>query len=115
MRNGNGRLAQLLRLGTDRALAAESTEITDVAAQHRHMGICTLLDAAASMALTTAPQLVSSLQEATLAARMESQHGHARKETDGMVAIGGNPLLRGGATALRSNSMPPEHSHRLCA
>jgi NADH-quinone oxidoreductase subunit F len=60
---GTARLAQLLRPGADRALAeAESTEITAVAAQHRHMGICTLLDTAASMALTSAPGLVSSDQ-----------------------------------------------------
>jgi NADH:ubiquinone oxidoreductase subunit F (NADH-binding) len=76
---GTARLAQLLRPGADRALAAaERTEITDVAAQHRHMGICTLLDTAASIALTSAPQLVSSLQEPTPAPECESQHGHAR-------------------------------------
>jgi NADH-quinone oxidoreductase subunit F len=60
---GTARLAQLLRPGADRALAAgESTDITAVAAQHRHVGICTLLDTAASMAMTSAPQLVSSEQ-----------------------------------------------------
>ena len=57
---GTARLAQLLRPGASRALAApESEEIADVAAQHRHMGICTLLDTAASMALASAPGLVS--------------------------------------------------------
>lgn len=62
---GTARLAQLLRPGASRALAeAESAEIADVAAQHRHMGICTLLDTAASMALTSAPSLVSQEQAA---------------------------------------------------
>ncbi|MBO0805579.1 MAG: SLBB domain-containing protein [Nocardiopsaceae bacterium] len=51
---GTARLAQLLRPGASRALAvAESEEVAGVAAQHRHMGICTLLDTAASMALQT--------------------------------------------------------------
>jgi NADH-quinone oxidoreductase subunit F len=60
---GTARLAQLLRPGASRALAqAESEEITTVAANHRHMGICTLLDTAASMALTSAPGLVGSQQ-----------------------------------------------------
>jgi NADH-quinone oxidoreductase subunit F len=62
---GTARLAQLLRPGASRALAqAESAEITTVAANHRHMGICTLLDTAASMALTSAPGLVGSQQAA---------------------------------------------------
>jgi NADH-quinone oxidoreductase subunit F len=57
---GTARLAQLLRPGASRALAeSESADIAVVAAQHRHMGICTLLDTAASMALTSAPGLVS--------------------------------------------------------
>jgi NADH-quinone oxidoreductase subunit F len=57
---GTARLAQLLRPGAGRALAeSESADIAVVAAQHRHMGICTLLDTAASMALTSAPALVS--------------------------------------------------------
>jgi NADH-quinone oxidoreductase subunit F len=63
---GTARLAQMLRPGADRALAAgESADITAVAAQHRQVGICTLLDTAAEMALTSAPQLVSSEQAAT--------------------------------------------------
>lgn len=63
---GTARLAQLLRPGADRALAAtESSEITALAAQHRHMGICTLLDTAAVMAMTSAPHLVSSEQAPT--------------------------------------------------
>ena len=60
---GTARLAQLLRPGAGRPLAeAETAEIAVVAAQHRHMGICTLLDTAANMALTSAPGLVSSEQ-----------------------------------------------------
>jgi NADH-quinone oxidoreductase subunit F len=63
---GTARLAQLLRPGASRPLAeAESAGIADVAAQHRHMGICTLLDTAASMALTSAPSLVRKEEVAT--------------------------------------------------
>jgi NADH-quinone oxidoreductase subunit F len=62
---GTARLAQLLRPGASRPLAqAESAEIAGVAAQHRHMGICTLLDTAASMALASAPSLVNREQAA---------------------------------------------------
>lgn len=58
---GTARLAQLLRPGAVRALtAAESADITAVAARHRHMGICTLLDTSASMAAMSAPRLVGS-------------------------------------------------------
>ena len=66
---GTAHLAKLLRPGADRALAAaESKEVTGVAAQHRHAGICSLLDSAASMALTSAPQLVGSEQQVPAAA-----------------------------------------------
>jgi NADH-quinone oxidoreductase subunit F len=60
---GTARLALLLRPGASRPLAeSEGAEITTLAGQHRHMGICTLLDTAASMALTSAPGLVGSRQ-----------------------------------------------------
>lgn len=55
---GTARLAQLLRPGADRALdPAESAVIADVATKHRHVGICSFLDTAARMAMTSAPQL----------------------------------------------------------
>jgi NADH-quinone oxidoreductase subunit F len=62
---GTARMAQLLRPGADRLLsAAESRDITALAAEHRGKGICTLLDSAASMAMTSAPDLVSGEQAA---------------------------------------------------
>lgn len=58
---GTARLAELLRPGASRALTAgESRDITELAAEHRGKGICTLLDTAAGMAFTGAPHLVSS-------------------------------------------------------
>src|SRR5262249_37160083 len=62
---GTSRLAELLRPGAGRPLAAaESAEITAVAAEHRGKGICTLLDSAAGMAMTCAPGLVGGEQAA---------------------------------------------------
>jgi NADH-quinone oxidoreductase subunit F len=62
---GTARMAQLLRPGADRQLsAAESRDITALAAEHRGKGICTLLDSAASMAMTSAPDLVGGEQAA---------------------------------------------------
>ncbi|MBO0822312.1 MAG: SLBB domain-containing protein [Actinobacteria bacterium] len=62
---GTARLAQLLRPGADRPLTASaSAEIAEVAAEHQGKGICTLLDSAASMALTSAPDLVGGEQAA---------------------------------------------------
>lgn len=56
---GTARLAQLLRPGAAQALAAaESRDISALAAEHRGKGICTLLDTAAAMAMTSAPDLV---------------------------------------------------------
>jgi len=56
---GTARMAELLRPAAVRGLAAaESAELAAVAASHRHMGICTLLDTAAVMAATAAPGLV---------------------------------------------------------
>src|SRR5262249_56664949 len=53
---GTARLAELLRPGAGRQLtSAESAEITAVAAEHRGKGICTLLDSAAGLAPTRAP------------------------------------------------------------
>jgi NADH-quinone oxidoreductase subunit F len=62
---GTARLAELLRPGAGRPLAAaETAEITAVAAEHRGKGICTLLDSAAGMAMTCAPDLVGGEQAA---------------------------------------------------
>jgi NADH-quinone oxidoreductase subunit F len=62
---GTARLAELLRPGAARPLdAAESREVTALAAEHRGKGICTLLDTAAGMAMTSAPGLVSGQQAA---------------------------------------------------
>ena len=62
---GTARLAELLRPGAARALAAaESRDIAALAAAHRGKGICTLLDSAAGMAMTSASQLVSGEQAA---------------------------------------------------
>ena len=56
---GTAQLAEQLRPGASRALAAaESRDITALAAEHRGKGICTLLDTAAGMAMTSAPGLV---------------------------------------------------------
>jgi len=56
---GTARLAQLLRPAAERPLgAAEAAEVAALAAEHRHRGVCALLDTAAVMALTGAPQLV---------------------------------------------------------
>ncbi len=56
---GTARLAQLLRPAAERPLgSAEAAEVAALAAEHRHRGICALLDTAAVMALTSAPQLV---------------------------------------------------------
>jgi len=61
---GTARMAELLRPAAFRALAAaESEEVAAVAARHRHMGICTLLDTAAVMAATAAPGLVGTAPE----------------------------------------------------
>ncbi len=58
---GTARLAQLLRPAVGQPLApAEVAEVTAMAAEHRHKGICTLLDTAASMAMTSAPDLTGS-------------------------------------------------------
>ena len=60
---GTARLALLLRPGAQRPLdAAESTEVAEVAAEHRGKGICTFLDTSASMAMASAPHLVSGEQ-----------------------------------------------------
>ncbi len=65
---GTARLAELLRPGATRPLAAaESRDITALAAEHRGKGICTLLDTAAGMALTSAPGLVSGEHPAPVA------------------------------------------------
>lgn len=65
---GTARLAELLRPGASRALAAaESRDITALAAEHRGKGICTLLDTAAGMAMTSAPDLVTGGQAAPVA------------------------------------------------
>ena len=62
---GTARLAQALRPGASRTLAAaESRDITALAAEHRGKGICTLLDTAAVMAQTSAPNLVGGEQVA---------------------------------------------------
>lgn len=62
---GTSRLAQLLRPGAGRQLTAdESGQITAMAAEHRGKGICTLLDSAAIMAQTSAPDLVGGEQAA---------------------------------------------------
>jgi NADH-quinone oxidoreductase subunit F len=62
---GTARLAQLLRPAATTPLAADaSRDITALAAQHRGKGICTLLDTAAAMAMTSAPDLVRSEQAA---------------------------------------------------
>lgn len=56
---GTARMAQLLRPAADRPLeVAEGAELSALAAEHRHRGVCTLLDTAANMALTSVPQLV---------------------------------------------------------
>ena len=56
---GTAQLAQHLRPGATQPLtAAASRDITALAAQHRGKGICTLLDTAAAMAMTSAPDLV---------------------------------------------------------
>jgi NADH-quinone oxidoreductase subunit F len=56
---GTARLAQLLRPAAERPLSsAEAAEVTTLATEHRHRGICALLDTAANMALTSASQLV---------------------------------------------------------
>jgi hypothetical protein len=60
-------LAQLLRPGAAQPLtAAASRDITALAAEHRGKGICTLLDTAAEMAMTSAPGLVRDGQAATV-------------------------------------------------
>ncbi len=60
---GTARLAELLRPGATRALTPpESDEITALAAAHRGKGICTFLDTAALMALTSAPQVTGAGQ-----------------------------------------------------
>jgi hypothetical protein len=52
-------MAQLLRPAAERLLGvAEAAEVSAVAAGHRHRGVCTLLDTAASMALTSVPLLM---------------------------------------------------------
>jgi NADH-quinone oxidoreductase subunit F len=62
---GTARLARLLRPAAERPLgAAEAAEVAALAAEHRHRGICALLDTAAVMALSSAPQLVG--EETTL-------------------------------------------------
>jgi len=62
---GTSRLAELLRPGAGRQLAAaEGAEITAVAAEHRGKGICTLLDSAAGMAMACAPDVVGGEQAA---------------------------------------------------
>ena len=62
---GTARLAQLLRPGAAQPLAAAaSRDITALAAEHRGKGICTLLDTAAAMAMTSAPDLVGGEQAA---------------------------------------------------
>ena len=63
---GTAQLAQHLRPGATAPLAAEaSRDITALAAEHRGKGICTLLDTAAAMAMTSAPDLVRDGQVAT--------------------------------------------------
>jgi NADH-quinone oxidoreductase subunit F len=63
---GTAQLAQALRPGAGRSLAAaESRDITALAAEHRGKGICTLLDTAAAMAMTSAPDLVGGEQVAS--------------------------------------------------
>lgn len=58
---GTSRLAQALRPGAHRPLsAAEGRQVAVLADEHRHRGICTLLDTAAAMATTAAPALVGS-------------------------------------------------------
>ena len=64
---GTARLAQALRPGAAQPLTAdESRDITALAAEHRGKGICTLLDTAAEMAMTSAPGLVRDGQPASV-------------------------------------------------
>jgi NADH:ubiquinone oxidoreductase subunit F (NADH-binding) len=56
---GTAQMAHLLRPAAERLLGvAEAAEVSAVAAGHRHRGVCTLLDTAASMALTSVPLLM---------------------------------------------------------